>query len=392
MDVEELKKALETRDNAIIQRLEKIDERDGEIMDRIEELESRSRQPGATQPKGAGEHEKRFMAWLRDPQNPQKKNDLGELQQRLIDRKEVNLSSGASGEFGVPESISRDIERLELQFSPVRRLVKVERTSTGDFKKLVNIRGATAGWVGESDPRSATNTSLLREVTPTFGELYAYPAITEWAMDDIFFNARDWLIEEVAQQFAQLEGAAVISGDGTNKPTGMLNTTPEADDDFASPLRSAAAYEFIACLSPSSPPVAEITGDCLIDLVYAVRTQYRARATWVMNSLTARAIRKLKDAEGNYLWQPGLAAGQPDRLLGYPVETWEQMPDIGTNNFPVAFGDFSRAYSLVDRTDLRITVDSNITTPGKIKYYVRRRVGGHVTNNDAVKFLRTTVA
>jgi len=171
----------------------------------------------------------------------------------------------------------------------------------------------------------------------------------------------------------------------------MLNTTPVATDDFASPLRAAAAYEFLPSLTTLSPAVAEIVPDELITLVYAVNSAYRSNGAWAMNSATAAAIRKLKDGNGDYLWQQGLG-GQPDRLLGYPVETWEDMADIGTNNFPVAFGDFRRGYLLVDRTQLRITVDNNITTPGKIKYFVRRREGGMPLNNDAVKFLRTTIA
>jgi HK97 family phage major capsid protein len=171
----------------------------------------------------------------------------------------------------------------------------------------------------------------------------------------------------------------------------MLNTTPVATDDAASPLRAAAAYEFIPSLSNDSPPVAEILPDELITLTYAVASQYRANGSWVMNSTTAAAIRKLKDSNGYYLWQQGLG-GQPDRLFGYPVETWEDMADVATNAFPVAFGDFRRGYLLVDRTQLRITVDHNITTPGKVKFFVRRREGGMPLNKDAVKFLRTTIA
>jgi HK97 family phage major capsid protein len=246
--------------------------------------------------------------------------------------------------------------------------------------------------VGESDSRTETSTPTLREIVPTMGELYAYPQTSEWALDDVFFDLGSWLAEEVAQDFALAEGTAVLTGDGTNKPTGMLNTTPTTADDFASPLRAAAAYQFLPSLSTQSPPVAEIISDELISLVFAVNSQYRANGTFVMNSATAAHIRKLKDTQGRYLWVDGLAAGQPNTLLGYPVAIWEQMADIATNAFPVAFGDFRRGYLLVDRTQTRITVDSNITTPGRIKYFVRRRVGGHVLNGDAVKWLRTTIA
>src|SRR5690606_12208794 len=132
--------------------------------------------------------------------------------------------------------------------------------------------------------------------------------------------------------------------------------------------------------SDLSPGGSGIVPDALIDLVFRVNSMYRTGASWVMNSATAAAVRKLKDAEGNYLWAPGLAPGQPDRLLGYPVAYWEQMDDIGANNFPVAFGNFRRAYAIYDRTQVRVTVDANITTPGRVKYFVRRREGGIVLN------------
>ena len=252
----------------------------------------------------------------------------------------------------------------------------------------MNLRGATAGWVGESDSRTETATPQLREVVPTMGELFAYPQTTEWAMDDVFFDVGSWLAEEVAEQFAVEEGAAVLTGNGSNRPTGMLNTTPVTTADHASPLRAAAAYQYIA--NTSSPTGTVLLPDSLIDLVYAVNSRYRANGTWAMNSTTAAAVRKLKaSGTGEYLWQQGMAAGQPDLLLGYPISIWEQMSDIGNNNFPIAFGDFRRGYLLADRTQIRITVDANITTPGRIKYFVRRREGGHVLNGDAIKFLRT---
>jgi HK97 family phage major capsid protein len=131
-----------------------------------------------------------------------------------------------------------------------------------------------------------------------------------------------------------------------------------------------------------------ILPDALLDLVYSLNRAYRVNASFALNSLIAAAIRKLKDSTGQYIWQQGLIAGQPDRLLGYPVAIWEDLADIGANNFPVLFGDFQRAYQLVDRTELRITRD-DVTTPGFIKFYVRRRVGGHVWDNHALRALQT---
>jgi len=356
--------------------------------ERLEELEAKASQPGKTaQEKSHEAYKETFVDWVRSKGN----SPLDEQKLQDLAKKDITIGTGSAGGFAVPEEIAREIERLEQKFSPVRRLVKVVRAGTSDYKEIVNIRGTTSGWVGETGTRTATATPSLREITPTFGELYAYPQVSEWALDDMFFSVENWLAEEVAQEFAVQEGTAVISGNGTNKPTGMTNTTPTAADDFASPLRAAAVYEFVASLGNDSPVVAEINSDPLIDLIYTLNSAYRSGSTWVMNSNTTASVRKLKDTTGQYLWQPSLQSGQPDMLLGYPIETWEQMADIATNAFPVAFGNFRRGYLLADRVGLRITRD-NVTNVGHVRFYVRRREGGIVLNNDAIKWLRTTVA
>jgi len=356
--------------------------------ERLEELESRARSPGKTaEEKARDDH---LEAWIGSIRTKFQDADwLMKLSN--ISKKDVTIGSAAGGGYAVPEMIAAGLSKMELKYSPTRRLVKVVRVSTGDYKELLDITGASAGWVGESGSRSATNTAQLREIIPTFGELYAYPQASEWSLDDIAFDVPNWIAESVSDQFAIQEGTAVISGNGTSKPTGMLNTAPVATADFASPLRAAAAYQFVPCLATGSPLVATIEPDCLIDLQYSLNSRYRANATWVMNSNTAGAVRKMKDSTGQYLWQPSLQVGQPNILLGYPVETWEQMDDVGTNGLPVAFGDFNKGYLLVDRTGLRLTVDS-VTNVGFVRFYIRRRVGGMVLNNDAIKFLKTTIA
>lgn len=364
--------------------------------ERIELLEAKASNPKKGQADVVrDEYKDAFNGWIRargqDAELERKMQELGRKHEQVTGRKSVSIGSTSGGGYAVPEEIAREIERMELLFSPVRGLVKVVGVGTDDYKELVSLRGASSGWVSESGSRSETDTPLLREVTPTRGELYAYPKASEWALDDIFFNVESWLAEEVAQEFAYQEGVAVISGDGSNKPTGMLNTTPVLTDDFASPLRAAAAFEYVPSdsdASEGSPAVPNVTADALIDAIYKLNSAYRSGASWIMNSNTTGAVRKLKTADGVYHWQTSLQAGQPSQLLGYAVNTWEQMPDVGLNNFPVGFGNWRRAYLLTDRTGLRITRD-NITSPGFVKWYVRRREGGIVLNNDAAKFIRT---
>lgn len=360
---------------------------------RIEDLEARSKLPGNTAiEKVRGEYKQAFNSWVRNKgQSAPDEAKMNDLQRKALELKDVTIGVPAAGGYAVPEEISREIERLELLYSPVRSLVKVVPVGTSDYKELVNIRGANSGWVGETGSRTGTAEPLLRERAPTHGELYAYPQASEWSLEDMFFNVEQWLANEVADAFARDESEAVIRGDGTNKPTGLINTAPVATADTASPMRAPAAFEFIPCLTELSPAVAQLRMDPLIDTVYKLNSAYRAGAHWAMNSNTTGAVRKMKDLDGQYLWQPGLQLGQPANLLGYPVATWEQMDDIGTNKYPIFFGNFRRAYVLTQRTGLKITRD-NVTAVGFVKFYLRRREGGTILNNDALKIVKTTIA
>lgn len=361
--------------------------------ERIEALEARQSNPKKTAADLLkDEHGQAFEGWIRSKgQDAGLESKMNQLERKARSEfKDITIGTPSAGGYAVPEQIGREIERLEQLFSPVRSLVKTVQVGTGDYKELVSINGASSGWVGETGSRTATDTPTLREVTPIQGEIYAYPQVSEWSLDDMFFNVEQWLTDSVAQEFAIREGEAVISGNGSNKPVGMLNTTPVLTDDHASPLRAAAAYEYIASDTDEddSPAVPGIRADNLIDMVYKLNSMYRAGATWIMNSTTTGSVRKLKTADGVYHWQPSLQAGTPAMLLGYPVATWEQMPDVGLNNFPIGFGNWRRAYVLVDRVGLRITRE-NVTNPGYVRFYIRRREGGIVLNNDAAKFLRT---
>jgi HK97 family phage major capsid protein len=352
------------------------------LRERLEDLESRKNSPGKTAAeKAKDDYRDLVVKWVRHKGNsPMLEQQIDEIQ-----RKDITIASPAGGGYAVPEAIGAQIGLLLQKYSPVRSLVKVVQVGTSDYKELIDINGTTAGWVGESDSRSATNTPQLRERAPTHGELYAYPQVSEWSLDDIFFDVEGWLTDSVARSFAIAEASAVISGNGTNKPTGMLNTTPVTTADDASPKRAAAAYQYI--LGGDNSP-AMVDADALIDLMYSLNSGYRANATWAMNSVTTGQVRKLKaSGTGEYLWQPSLQAGQPDMILGKPISTWEQMSDPNGGAYPVAFGDFKQGYLLTERTGLRITRD-NVTNVGYVRFYVRQRVGGCVLNNDAVKWLK----
>jgi HK97 family phage major capsid protein len=364
------------------------------LKERIEELEAKENRPGKTSvDKIQDEYKATFTQWIRKKgKSIQLTDKLEDLEKKwweakALEAKAVTIGTPAAGGVAVPEEISREIERQERLISPVRSLVRVVTAGSENYKQLVNVRGSTGGWVGETDARPETATSQFRERTPTFGSVYAYPHASEESLNDIFFDVPSWITEETAETFAIEEGIAVISGNGTKKPTGMLNTAPVDTADTIPPTRSANAFQYL----PVTTSPTTIDGDTLIDLTYLLNSRYKGDATWIMNSSTAGTIRKLKGAVNqDYLWQPGLTQGQPDRLLGYPLSIWEDMENIGADNFPVGFGNWRRAYLLVDLVGLRITVDDNITTPGYVKWYLRRRVGGCVLNNNAAKFIKTS--
>ena len=356
---------------------------------RLELLEALSSQPrGTPQEQFEKNYTDLFLKGLRTRfQDDDVNFQMRDCLKKASERKDIVLGTNISGGFGLPKVIGMAIDELVLRQSEVAANVKQVQVGTSDYQELVSIFGGTSGWVSETGTRSATGTPNLRSQKPTWGELYAYPQISEWALQDIQFDAQAWLVNDVAEGMAKELSAVIWNGNGSNKPTGMTNTTPVSTADYASPMRAAAAYQFVGLTNPASPIV--LNANSIINLVYTLAPRYRGGAKFAMNTVTQGTIRRLADSNGQYLWQPSLQQGQPERLLGYEIFTWEDMSSPADNAFCVAFGDFSRAYLLVNRAELAITSDQ-VTNPGYNRFYVRRRYGGIPLNNDAVKFLRLT--
>jgi HK97 family phage major capsid protein len=377
--------------------IDKLAKRVDGLQDRIEEKEAvagRPRTGTADFSRDEREHADLFTKWLRRPSEGTLKRQLDEAQATIEQHagregKAVTVGSAAGGGYAVPEIIDRQIEARVRLLNPFRGLVREVECGSRDFKALVSRNDSSSGWVAEAGSRGETTTSELRERAPTFGTLFAYPKASEEAMQDVFFNVGDWLVQEAADGFAAAEATAIVSGNGSARPTGFLNATPVTTTDDASPERAAAALQYLPFLanSPLSP-----SADALIDLSLSIKEKYlldAGRVAWVMSRATAAVVRKLKDSYGQYLWQPGLAAGQPATLLGYPVVLTDAMPAPSSNQYPIAFGNWSRGYLLADRVGtMRITHDDNISTPGYHKFYLRRVVGGCVYNHEAVKLLK----
>ncbi|WP_198552312.1 phage major capsid protein [Macromonas nakdongensis] len=346
------------------------------IKEQVKEMEKKAGRPatgGDTDPVRA-EHKQAFGKFLRKGDD----NGLGQLQQKAY-----NITTEADGGYAVPEELDRDILNLMVDVSPIREIANVRTVSTSDYKKLVNTRGTASGWVDEDDARTATASSVMAQVTPFMGEIYAYPQATQQMLDDVFFNAEQFIVDECAQEFAQKEGAAFVTGDGAKKPKGFLAYTTAATADGA---RAFGTLEHLAT-GVSGGWAASNPADILIALVYKLKAGMRANARWVMNKGLLAEVRTFKDAEGNYLWRPGLEAGQPDRLLGYGLTEAEDMPAKAANSLSVAFGDFRRGYTIVDRIGTRVLRDPYTNKP-YVGFYVTKRVGGMVVDSQAIKLLK----
>lgn len=367
------------------------------VKERLERLEIKSdrdeHMSGAREGETAEQvkHREAFEQYVRNPTDPEAKGALAIAQKAVTG---VTDSGGTAGGYAVPEVIARDIAKRVTDISPMRQISKVETAGTPDYKKLIDLRGAGYSWVGEGDSRSETSTPTLGEIAPTFGTIMAYPKASEESLNDIFFDVPSWLVDNTTESFAKGEGIAFVSGNGTKKPTGFLNGTPvAAGDTDLSPARAFGVLQYIPTgtaagfgeLSLTSP--VNYPSEVLIDTVYSLQANYRANARWLLNKNTLGTIRKFKDSEGNYIWQPALSAGQPQTILGYSVTEDEDMSDVGANAFPVAFGDFMKGYLIVDLVGLRITLDE-VTTPGQVKWYIRRRVGGKLLDDHAIKVIK----
>lgn len=298
-----------------------------------------------------------------------------------FERKSLSAQSDPDGGFLVPSEIENTINRVLSQASPIRSIASVRQVSSSSFKKPITTTGAATGWVGETSGRPETNAPALSALEFPTMELYAMPAATQTLLDDAHVNVEEWLADEVQIVFAEQEGAAFINGDGINKPRGFLTYDVVADASYTwgkiGYIASGAAGAFA-----SSDP-----SDQLIDLIYAPKQAYRANGRWVMNRSVEGELRKFKDADGNYIWQPGIAAGQPATLMGYPVTEAEDMPDIAADALSIAYGDFSRGYLVVDRVGIRVLRDPFTSKP-YVLFYTTKRVGGGVQNFEAIKLMK----
>jgi HK97 family phage major capsid protein len=293
-----------------------------------------------------------------------------------------NASTGAGG-YAVPREIDEKIERTLVAISPIRAIANVVKVGSSNYRKLITTGGTPSGWVGFEAARPETATPTFSEIVPASGELYANPAASQQMLDDAMFDVEGWLANEIATEFGRAEGMAFVKGNGTNQPLGFLNS-PNATT--ADGTRAVGTLQFIGTGAAGAFPGTN-PADKLIDLVQSLRSPYRQGAVFVMNSATAAAVRKFKTADGAFMFQPSLAAGQPSTLLGYPLIEAEDMPDIAAGSLSIAFGNFKAGYIIAERAATSILRDPYTHKP-YVHFYATKRVGGQVLNSEAIKLLK----
>ncbi len=293
----------------------------------------------------------------------------------------VGTNSGADGGYLVPAETEAAVNSALKAISPMRAISGIRQVSASVYNRPFSTTGVGTGWTAETASRTQTATPTLANLQFPTMELYAMPAASQTLLDDTIVNIDEWLAEEVRIAFAEQEGTAFVSGDGSNKPKGFL-----AYDTVANGSWVWDKIGFVATGNAGAFPTTNV-GDKILDLVYAAKAPYRANGTFMMSRATVSAVRKLKDGQGNYLWQPANAPGEWPSLLGYPVAESEDMPDIAADATAIAFGDFSRGSLIVDRAGIRVLRDPYSAKP-YVLFYTTKRVGGGIQDFDAIKLLK----
>ncbi|SIR15966.1 phage major capsid protein, HK97 family [Rhizobium sp. RU20A] len=327
---------------------------------------------GGTDSAEAAEHKAAFENYIR-------RGD--EQGMRAMEAKALSIGSAADGGYLVPAETDREIGRRLSTVSPIRALATVRQVSGAVLKKPFALSGMAAGWVAETAARPQTASATLAELSFPTMELYAMPAATAALLDDAAVDVEAWIASEVDIVFGEQEGAAFVTGDGTNKPKGFLSYPVIADASWSWGNVGAIATGVSGGFKAANP------SDTLMDAIYALKAGYRQNATFVMNRKTQGEIRKFKDADGNYLWRAPAGPGQPASLMGYPLTEAEDMPDIAAGSLSIAIGDFRTGYLVVDRTGVRVLRDPYSAKP-YVLFYTTKRVGGGIQNFEAIKLVK----
>lgn len=319
-------------------------------------------------------HQKAFAAYLRS-------GDDDGLRALVPEGKAMSTAVAAEGGYLVDPQTSETIRAVLRGAASLRAIASVVNVEATSFDVLIDRSEIGSGWATEVAALTETATPQIDRISIPLYELSAMPKASQRLLDDSAFDIEAWLAARIAEKFARAEAAAFVAGDGVDKPRGFLSHPIVSNGAWAWGSLGYVPTGVAGDFAETS------ASDAIVDLVYALGADYRARGTFVMNSKTAGAVRKMKDADGRFLWADGLAQGQPAQLMGYPVLIAEDMPDIAANAHAIAFGDFGAGYTIAERPDLRILRDPFSAKP-HVLFYASKRVGGDVSDFAAIKLLK----
>jgi HK97 family phage major capsid protein len=356
------------------EKIKKHSEAVGQLQKQVDELTAKLSRPGmefpTTESELVKEHKTAFRRWI----SKGKDEGLADLQ-----TKTMRVSVDADGGYAVPEALDRTIGDMERAAAPMEAEVTIIQAGSETYEKLFRDGMAGSGWVGEEDARPATASPTLASFKPLYGEVYAMPEATQKLLDDAFFDVEAWIADEIAQKFSADIDLAIISGNGTNKPKGILSYT------LATTADASRAYGTIQRVQ--SGVNADFDGDDILSLIYALRPQYRQGAKFLMETSIITKIRQIKDTNGNYIWAPGFNEAQPAGVFNYGIIEDPNMPVAGAASNSIIFGNFKRAYKLVVIKGIRVLRDPYTNKP-YVRFYTTKRVGGGVEDTRALKFLQ----
>lgn len=291
----------------------------------------------------------------------------------------MSEGTDSTGGYFVPVEWDRTITDKLKQRSPIRENARVITIGGRGFTRIYNDGVIGSGWVGETAARPETTTPGLTSLQFETGEIYANPAVTQRMLDDADFDLEGWLTSEVDGEFAIQENIAFLSGNGANKPFGLLT--------YVTGGANATKHPFGAIAATTAASATDVTGDELLTTIGSLPSERDTNSKWYMNRSRLFAIRKLKDGQGNYLWQPNYQEGAPAMLAGYPVVEVPAMPSTGTGNAVALFGDMEMTYLVVDRKGTIVLRDPYTNKP-YVHFYTTKRVGGGVQNPEYMKALK----
>jgi HK97 family phage major capsid protein len=302
-----------------------------------------------------------------------------------LDAKSMSSTVNGDGGYLVDPQTSETIKSVLKSTASIRSISNVVNVEATSYDVLIDTTDLGSGWVSETGSLTETDTPTIDRIAIPLYELSALPKASQRLLDDAAFDIETWLAGRIADKFAVSEASAFINGDGVDKPTGILAHAQVDNDSWTWGSLGYVATGTDGGFDGTNP------ADSIVELVYSLGAQYRANGTFVMNSKTAGTVRKLKDADGRFLWSDGLAAGEPARLMGYAVLIAEDMPDIASDAAAIAFGDFASGYTVAERPDLRILRDPFSAKP-HVLFYATKRVGGDVSDFAAIKLLKFSLA